>query len=39
MVNLQVLSKLLGHQELSTTELYFDLSENQIKHEYKKIAI
>ena len=38
-VPLPVLSQLMGHSSADTTQVYFTLNDDIIKHEYKKIAL
>lgn len=38
-VPLPVLSQLMGHSSADTTQVYYDLNDENVKHEYRKIAI
>jgi integrase/recombinase XerD len=37
-MNLSTLQHLMGHENSSTTMIYAELSEENIRHEYKKLA-
>lgn len=38
-VPVHVLSHLMGHASTDTTQVYFDLNDNNVQHEYKKMAL
>lgn len=38
-VKVTSLQKILGHSNIGTTQRYYDLNDNNVKHEYRKIAM
>jgi len=36
---IELVSKMLGHEQLTTTQIYLDLTENDLENAYKKYVV